>query len=163
MEAARKGQVDAVCCWKLDRFGRSTLDLLANIEALHRAGVRFIATSQGLDLKPEGDAMSRLMLTMLSGVAEFERSLIRERTRLGLRHARAKGKRLGRPPTSPIMLSSAAELVREGMPAARAARERGVSRSALGRFLLVSENAAAIADGNEPDIKGRVVAGEGVR
>jgi DNA invertase Pin-like site-specific DNA recombinase len=97
MEQARKGKIDAVVVWKLDRFGRSTLDLLANIETLRTQGVRFVAASQGLDIKAEGDAISRLLLTMLAAVADFERDLIRDRTRLGLAKAKAMGKRLGRP------------------------------------------------------------------
>ena len=97
LDAARRGKVDAVVCWKLDRFGRSVLDVLANVRALEAAGVRFIVTTQGLDVRPGGDAMSRLILSVLASVAEFERDLIRERTRLGLRKARADGKRIGRP------------------------------------------------------------------
>jgi putative DNA-invertase from lambdoid prophage Rac len=97
MEAARRGQVRAVVVWKLDRFGRSALDLLANIRALTDGGVRFIALTQGLDVKPHGDPMSQLITTVLSGVAEFERSLISERTRLGQAAARAAGKHIGRP------------------------------------------------------------------
>jgi len=82
---------------KLDRFGRSAFDLLTNIRTLENAGVRFIATSQGIDIRPNGDPMSRLILVVLAGVAEFERSLIVERTLLGLDKARRSGKRLGRP------------------------------------------------------------------
>lgn len=97
LEASRKGEVDAVVVWKLDRWGRSALDVLANIQTLADAGVRFVAVTQGIDIKPGGDAMSRLMLTVLAAVAEFERDLIRERTTLGLAKARRAGKRLGRP------------------------------------------------------------------
>jgi putative DNA-invertase from lambdoid prophage Rac len=97
MQAARRGKLDAVMVWKLDRFGRSALDVLANIRDLDAAGVRFIAITQGIDIRPGGDAMSRLMLTMLAAVAEFERDLVRERTRLGMAKARAAGKRIGRP------------------------------------------------------------------
>ena len=71
MEAARKGEVEAVLCWKLDRFGRSSLDVLSNIRTLTNSGVRFVAVTQGLDVRPDGDAMSQLILTVLSGVAEF--------------------------------------------------------------------------------------------
>ena len=99
MSAARKRKVDCVIVWKIDRFGRSALDLLANIRALEDSGVRFIAITQGIDVKPNGDPMSRLLLTVLAGVAEFERSLIIERTRLGIARAKANGKRLGRPPS----------------------------------------------------------------
>jgi DNA invertase Pin-like site-specific DNA recombinase len=101
MEAARRGAIDIVLCWKLDRFGRSALDLLANIRALQEHGVRFIATSQGIDLKPGTDAISNLLVTLLAGVAEFERALIQERTRLGLDRARQKGTKLGRPTRGP--------------------------------------------------------------
>jgi len=97
MDAARRGKLDAVMVWKLDRFGRSALDVLANIRDLDAAGVRFIATTQGIDIRPGGDAMSRLIIGVLASVAEFERDLIRERTRLGMAKARAAGKRIGRP------------------------------------------------------------------
>jgi DNA invertase Pin-like site-specific DNA recombinase len=100
LKAAERGEVDAVCVWKLDRWGRSSLDVLANISTLADAGVRFVAVSQGLDVKPHGDAMSRLMLNVLSAVAEFELTLVSERTRLGLERARKAGKKLGRPRSS---------------------------------------------------------------
>lgn len=96
MEAARKGTIAVVMVWKLDRFGRSALDLLANIRQLEEEGVRFVAVTQSLDIKPNGDAMSRLILTVLSGVADFELALVKERTRLGLDKARRAGKLLGR-------------------------------------------------------------------
>src|SRR5574337_123534 len=57
MEAARRGKLDAVVVWKLDRFGRSALDVLTNIRDLDAAGVRFIAMTQGIDIRPGGDAM----------------------------------------------------------------------------------------------------------
>lgn len=98
MDAARKGQVGAVLVWKLDRFGRSSLDVLSNIQALTDAGVRFVAVTQGLDVKPQGDAMSHLILTVLAAVAEFERSLISERTSLAARAARRAGRSWGRRP-----------------------------------------------------------------
>ena len=52
-------------------FGRSALDLLANLRQLDDCGVRFVAITQGLDIRPGGDAMSRLLLTMLSAVADY--------------------------------------------------------------------------------------------
>jgi DNA invertase Pin-like site-specific DNA recombinase len=101
MAAARRRELDVVIVWKLDRWGRSVLDLLANLEVLGTCGVRFVAVTQGLDVRPGGDAMSRLLLQVLAAVAEFERDLIRERTRHGLDVARRRGARLGRPPSSP--------------------------------------------------------------
>jgi DNA invertase Pin-like site-specific DNA recombinase len=96
MDAARRGEVGAVLVWKLDRFGRSSLDVLSNIRALSDGGVRFVAVTQGLDVKPQGDAMSQLIPTVLSGVAEFERSLIAERTAVAARAAIRAGRPWGR-------------------------------------------------------------------
>ncbi|MCU1279402.1 MAG: Resolvase-like protein [bacterium] len=94
---ARRGQIDCVAVWKLDRFGRSALDVLANVRALADAGCEFVAVTQGIRVSARGDAMSTLMLTVLAAVAEFERSLIVERTRLGMAKAKAKGIHCGRP------------------------------------------------------------------
>jgi DNA invertase Pin-like site-specific DNA recombinase len=98
LEAARRGQIDIVLTWKLDRFGRSALDVLGNIrELVEVSGVRFVCSTQAIDIRPGGDPLSRLLLTMLAAVAEFERDLIRERTALGMARARAAGKHVGRP------------------------------------------------------------------
>jgi putative DNA-invertase from lambdoid prophage Rac len=96
MDAAAKGEVATVLCWKLDRFGRSSLDVLSNIRRLSNAGVRFVAVTQGLDVQPHGDAMSQLILGVLAAVAEFERSLIAERTALAAKVAREAGRPWGR-------------------------------------------------------------------
>ncbi len=96
LAAAQRGAVDVVLVWKLDRFGRSAFDLLGNIRHLDAAGVRFVSVTQGIDIRPGGDPMSRLLITMLSAIAEFERDLIVERTRLGLANARRAGKHIGR-------------------------------------------------------------------
>ena len=98
LDAARRRKIDVVMVWALDRFGRSVLDVLSNVRALGAAGVRFCAVSQGLDVRPDGDAVSQLTLSVLAAVAEFERELLRERTRMGLAKARRDGRRLGRPP-----------------------------------------------------------------
>lgn len=100
LSEASRGKFSAVFVWKLDRFGRSALDLLANIQDLSLNKVRFIALTQGIDIRPQGDGgdpMGKLLLTMLAAVAEFERDLIRERTKLGITRAKANGKQLGRP------------------------------------------------------------------
>ncbi len=99
LELARRHQVEAVITWKVDRFARSVLDLCTNVRELVEVhGCAFYAVSQGLIIKPGGEATSRLLLNILGAVSEFEREIIRERTRLGLGKARRAGKRLGRPP-----------------------------------------------------------------
>jgi len=68
--------------WKLDRFGRSLVDCLNNIKTLEDHGIRFVAVTQGLDTDIQNPA-SRFLLHVLGAAAEFERSLIRERTQAG--------------------------------------------------------------------------------
>ncbi len=134
MDIVAKGEVDAVIVVKLDRFGRSALDLLTNINSLTSAGVRFIATSQGIDIKPDADAMSRLMLTMLAAIAEYERDLIRERTRSGLDNAKKRGSQFGRPTsTSAPSPEVVTRLRQEGLSWREIANSLQCSRSAARR------------------------------
>jgi DNA invertase Pin-like site-specific DNA recombinase len=134
LDAARRGHVGAVIVWKLDRFGRSALDLLANVRALEDAGCAFHVVTQGIDIRPDGDPMSRLLLTMLAAVAEFERDLIRERTRLGLAHARRQGKRLGRPRAANAPDPTVVAALRaEGKSWGQVARKLGCTPSAAQR------------------------------
>ena len=96
MAAGARRELDCVLVWKIDRFGRSVLHLSQQLAALTSYGVRFIAVSQAIDTDASNPS-SRLMLTILAGVAEFEREIIRERTLAGVRAAQARGKVLGRP------------------------------------------------------------------
>ncbi len=96
MAAAARREFDCVLVWKIDRFGRSVLHLSQQLAALTACGVRFMAVSQAIDTDASNPA-SRLLLTILAGVAEFEREIIRERTLSGIRAAKADGKVLGRP------------------------------------------------------------------
>lgn len=97
LSAAQRGAIDVVLVQRLDRWGRSTLDLLANLRRLRSAGVAFVAIAQGLEVRSQHDAVSDLTLTVLAAVAEFERAVIAERTLDGLAAARRAGKKLGRP------------------------------------------------------------------
>ena len=154
LDAARRGQLDAVLVWKLDRFGRSALDLLANIRVLEDAGVRFVATTQGIDIRPGGDPMSRLILTVLAGVAEFERGLIVERTRLGLDKARRLGRKLGRPvrvlPGSATDAIRAARVVGESWRSIAA--RLGISVGSARRAVERAENGSARAAAERSEI-----------
>jgi DNA invertase Pin-like site-specific DNA recombinase len=97
MQDARRRRFDAVVVWKLDRFGRSLVHCVSGIQELVSLGVRFVAISQGIDTD-DGNPASKLLMHILACVAEFEHELIRERVSAGMRHARAEGRRLGRPP-----------------------------------------------------------------
>jgi putative DNA-invertase from lambdoid prophage Rac len=104
---------DAILVWKLDRFGRSVRNCLVGIESLRSLGVRFVAVSQSIDTD-ESNPTSRLMLHVLAAVAEFEREMIRERVCAGVRNAKVKGKRLGRP-TAVFDRQKAIQLQAQGM------------------------------------------------
>jgi DNA invertase Pin-like site-specific DNA recombinase len=94
MADAHQRRFDVVCVWKFDRFARSVSHLLRALETFKALGIEFISFSEQMDTStPTG----RMIFTVLGAVAELERSLIAERVRAGLRNARAKGKRLGRP------------------------------------------------------------------
>ena len=94
MADASQRKFDAVLVWKLDRFGRSLRHLVNALAELEALGLTFISLRDNLDLStPSG----RLMFQIIGAMAEFERSLIQERVKAGLRNAKAKGKRLGRP------------------------------------------------------------------
>jgi DNA invertase Pin-like site-specific DNA recombinase len=94
MADASRRKFDAVLVWKLDRFGRSLRHLVNALAELEAMGLTFISLRDNLDLStPSG----RLMFQIIGAMAEFERSLIQERVKAGLRNAKAKGRHLGRP------------------------------------------------------------------
>lgn len=94
MSDAQRCRFDAVLVWKIDRFGRSLKHLVNSLADLSAYGISFISLRDNLDLStPSG----RLMFQIIGAMAEFERALIQERVKAGLRNARAKGKRIGRP------------------------------------------------------------------
>jgi len=94
MADAHRRHFDAVLVWKIDRFGRSLKHLVNALADLGAYGVAFVSLRDNLDLStPSG----RLMFQIIGAMAEFERALIQERVKAGLRNAQAKGKLLGRP------------------------------------------------------------------
>ena len=87
---------DTLVVWKLDRLARSTKQLIETVEGLARRGIGFRCVTQDIDTTTAG---GRLVFTIFSAIAEFEREIIQERTRAGLDAARARGRSGGRPPT----------------------------------------------------------------
>ena len=86
---------DALVVWKLDRLARSTKQLIETVEDLARWGIGFRCLTQDINTTTAG---GRLVFTIFSATAEFERAIIQERTRAGLDAARARGQRGRRPP-----------------------------------------------------------------
>ncbi len=94
MEDARKRKIDLIVCWRLDRLGRSLKHLILTLDELQGLGVGFVSYNENLDLTT---STGRLMFQLLGAFAEFERNMVKERVIAGLNHAKAKGKKLGRP------------------------------------------------------------------
>ena len=131
MADAKQRRFDAVCVWKLDRFGRSLRHLVNALADLESLGVSFVSLKDNLDLStPSG----RLMFQIIGAMAEFERSLIQERVKAGLRNARAKGKTLGRPRTV-IDAAKVTRLRVQGRSIREIAEELGCSRSLVHKSL----------------------------
>jgi len=119
---ARQRRVDVIAVWKLDRFARSLKMLVVSLAELEALGVAFVSLRDNLDLStPSG----RLMFQIIGAMAEFERALIQERVRAGLRNARSKGKRLGRPPVS-VSLSEIDRLRSSGLGWRAVAKKMGL-------------------------------------
>jgi len=109
LEAARRRQIDVVLVWRLDRWGRSLVDLVVTLEELAELGVAFVSLTEALDLTtPTGRAMTGL----LSVFAEFEHEILRERIRAGIAEARLKEKHFGRPLTAAKKASQIRKLYR---------------------------------------------------
>jgi len=121
MTDARRGRVDVIVVWSLDRFGRSLAHVVTAVQELHERGVAFVSLKEGVDLST---AAGRLQLHILSALGEFERARLIERTKAGLARARRQGTRLGR---RPVRLTKDALAAVAGLPVRDAARQLGVS------------------------------------
>ncbi len=129
MADAHRRKFDAVLVWKIDRFGRSLKHLVNALADLCAYGVAFISFRDNLDLStPSG----RLMFQIIGAMAEFERSLIQERVKAGLRNARAKGKKFGRP-RAQVDAVRVAELRRDGLSWSQVCRTLKVSKGSAQR------------------------------
>jgi DNA invertase Pin-like site-specific DNA recombinase len=96
LERVALGGIDAIVVYKLDRLGRSIINVVELVKALAAEGVAVIAITQGIDTR-EGSPTGRMVLNLMAVFAEFERDMIRERTVAGLNAAKMRGKVLGKP------------------------------------------------------------------
>src|SRR5437868_8503237 len=130
MREVRKGRVDVVLAFKLDRLGRSLPHLAQVISEMSAHGVALVIPQQGIDTSASNPA-AQLQLNILCAVAEFEREIIRERVNAGLKAARARGVRFGRPAT-----------LLEYLPRVRALLEAGNNVSQIARELKLAYSSA---------------------
>ena len=143
---------DALVVTKPDRLARSTVDLLATVRDLEARGIGLVILSMGkgerLDTR---NPTSKLMLTILAGVAEWERAIMLERQREGIAKAKADGKYQGRVPTARRQTDEALRLKAEGMHPLVIADRLGISKASVYRILggspktAVAEAAAGAA------------------
>ena len=141
MNYARSG--DTLMVVRLDRLGRSLRELLGIVDGLKERGVALVSIEERIDTS---SAAGELVFHVFGAIAQFERRLIAERTRDGLRAARAEGRLPGRPALDRDKLDAALTLVRSGLSPTRAAQQVG-----LGRSTLYREIAALGATALEPD------------
>jgi DNA invertase Pin-like site-specific DNA recombinase len=95
LEDCRRKKVDIVVVWKFDRFARSLKQLLNALELFRSLGIGFVSLTEAIDTSlPHGE----MLFQIIGAIAQWERTLIVERVKAGLQHARSQGKRLGRPP-----------------------------------------------------------------
>ena len=131
MKDARKRRFDVVLVWKFDRFARSVKHLVDSLEEFRALGIDFISFTEGVDTTtPSGE----LLFHIMGAVAQFERDLIAERVRAGIAHARAMGKRIGRP-RAPINTAEVQQLRSEGASLRSIAGRLGVPVSRVRRAL----------------------------
>ena len=125
---------DTVVVWRIDRLGRSLIDVLNTVNLMRDKGVKIKSLSDGID--PETTS-GRLMLGMLATLAEYERELITERVNAGIAAAKQSGTRFGRPPVDPAVIAEKLDIARDarakGRTAEEAARLVGWSRAKIGR------------------------------
>ncbi|NYZ17983.1 recombinase family protein [Azospirillum sp. RWY-5-1] len=145
MALAQARHIDVVLVTELSRWGRGTLDLLETLRELEARRVSVIALSgMTFDL---ASAAGRMMATVLAGIAEFERDLLRERVRSGLAAAKARGKKLGRQPgqrpKSDRLAPKVLVLVDEGRSYRLIGRELGLSKNTVAAIVKRARNGVA--------------------
>lgn len=132
LSAARGREIDLVVVWRLDRWGRSLVDLVNTLEELSSLKVGFVALSEALDLTtPSG----RALVGMFAVFAEFERDILRDRVKAGIAQARKEGKPHGRPPSAALHVNTIKELFSAGSSKREIAKQLKISRASVRRLL----------------------------
>ena len=141
MKAARNYEFDCVVVWKFDRFARSVTHLLKALETFNHLGIRFISVQDQIDTN---SPMGKAMFTIIGAMAELESSLISERVKAGMAAAQSRGKKIGRPKTSPYLIKQIEQLAEStnlSISKIKAKLDNQVSRAVIGQIVKRVRNA----------------------
>lgn len=148
LDYAREG--DAIYVWRIDRLGRSLVDVINTVQGITDRGIRLHSIMDGVD---PSSAHGRLQLALFASLAQYERELINERVRSGVMAAKARGVKFGKQPPKPETVETKVRIVRqllsEGKTAKQAAEAVHWSRATLYRYLKQFGANAAPAEGEQ--------------
>jgi len=142
LKGIARREFDLIAAWSVDRLGRSLRDLVVFLDEVRDRGIDLYLHQQGVDT---GTAAGRALFGMLSVFSDFERSMIRARVIAGLERAKSTGKRLGRPPTSPLKVEKVKKLLGAGASLRAIARATNLSPAMVSKI-----KAQLVADGSLP-------------
>lgn len=143
MKDARRGKFDIVVVWACDRLARSVRHFLETIDELNHLNVEFVSFREQLDTC---GALGRAVVTIISVVAELERSLIIERVRAGMRRARLEGTHIGRPALE-VDRQAVLRHRAHGHSLTQIAKTFAISRASVSRIIKEESHALPIAVG----------------
>jgi DNA invertase Pin-like site-specific DNA recombinase len=154
LDFAREG--DTLVVTRLDRLARSVAHLMQILDSLKGKGANLRILGLGIDT---GNSTGKLILTVLGGIAEFERDIMLERQREGIAKAKAAGKYKGRKPTARARSKEVFEMHEAGTGATEIANTLGIGRASVYRILSAEEGAGAAKD--QPTIDAQEARGFG--
>jgi DNA invertase Pin-like site-specific DNA recombinase len=132
MMMAKQRKLDAIIVWKLDRWGRSTRDVLNTVEEMKAFGVRFVSVTEAIDVETP---MGQLFLAMCAAFAQMERELIKERVKVGVERYREINGEWGRPRSARAKAEQVKELHALAWSKSKIAKTVGISRASVIRIL----------------------------
>ncbi len=132
MNSAKKRKFDTVLVWRFDRFARSTKHLVLALEEFKSLGIQFVSYQENVDT---GSPLGNAIFTIIGAMAQLERDIIVERVKAGLRRAKNRGKRLGRPEGTAQDVKRIIRLKNEGLSLRQTAKRLRISKSTVARLL----------------------------
>ena len=136
IDMAKRGKVDVVLVWRLDRWGRSLHDVVTTLQELTEAGVGFVSITEAMDLTTP---MGKAMTGMIAVFAEFERGILKQRVLAGMAEARKQGKVFGRPATARAKADKIERLFSEGVSKHEISRRLHIARGSVRNVLRFCE------------------------